>query len=139
MTLSAVSSILCAPPTPTRPVSLSHHPEPLRETPPTPDTPHHLLTGKTGRSEPSNQRVCMHMWLLRGPNGASEGSSEQLLEHLLRRHPTQYLGQNRLVTLARRDGRTCGRHGRSGGGFGRRASSNLGFLGLPMVGPTVLQ
>ena len=75
------------------------------------------------------------------PNGR-EGSSEQLLERLLLRHPIQHLGQNRLVNQARRGGRTCGRHGRSGGGggdFGRRARSDLGFLGLPMVGPTAIQ
>ena len=68
------------------------------------------------------------------------GSEQLLHEHLLRRHPIQYLGQNHLVSRARRDGRTCGCHGGSGGGsggFGQRASSNLGFLGLPMVGPTI--
>ena len=58
MTLSAVSSILC--PSHPHPPCVPHHPEPLRETPPTPGTPHHLLTGKTGRSEQSNQIGCAY-------------------------------------------------------------------------------
>jgi len=96
---------------------------------------------RRGEGQSNNRRECA--WLLRAPNGR-EGSSEQLLERLLRRHPIQHLGQNHLVNIrAQRSGRTCGRHGRSmgggGGGSGQRASSDLGFLGPPMVGPTVFQ
>ena len=147
---------------PTRP----HHPNPLCMRPP-PISQHRVQsclervysslkkTKKNGKPHPSpdsspsfcsRARPADHrqegacMWFLKSSHRC-EGSSKQLLEHLLRHHLIQCLGQNRLVSRVRRDRRTCGRQRRSGGdgggAFGRRASSNLGFLGLPLAGPTV--